>query len=288
MSVVPTRLTRTAAVGLLTALVVAIGGPAYADYDGFSDSPHSEVIQGSDSNNQQAPGQSGSPDSGGTPTSYQPTSSAPYTPPPPPTWEQMMEKDPNVDLSSMPGAVDSCGSNWGGDGWNAQYAQPTPCAPTDDPEPGQPPAPPRVTAAMVVEAARVTAPVNPPHVEPGNESYVNIPNNYWAESPTVNDAVTVLGRTIPLVWTPTGTTWDFGDGGSATGDGVEGADVGAPGAIEHSYARQGDYDISTATTYNLTFVLPGQGAQTVALTAPPSPPVNLPVGEVQTRVDYAS
>ena len=88
---------------------------------------------------------------------------------------------------------------------------------------------------------------------------MNIPNNYWTESPTVHDSVTVLGRTIPLVWTPTGTTWDFGDGASATGDGVEGADVGAPGAIEHSYARQGSYDISTSTTYNLSFVLARPG-----------------------------
>ena len=39
---------------------------------------------------------------------------------------------------------------------------------------------------------------------------------------------------------------------------------------------------STATTYNLSFVLPGQGAQTIALTAPPSPPVTLPVREIQT------
>ena len=58
-----------------------------------------------------------------------------------------------------------------------------------------------------------------------------------------------------------------------------------PGAIEHSYARQGSYDITTATTYNLSFVLPGQGAQTIALTAPPSPPVTLPVREIQTVVD---
>ena len=142
-----------------------------------------------------------------------------------------------------------------------------------------------MTTEMVVEAARLTAPTSPPHVEPGTVSYVNIPNNYWTESPTVRDSVTVVGRTIPLVWTPTGTTWDFGDGASATGDGVQGADVGAPGAIEHSYARQGSYDISTTTTYNLSFVLPGQGAQTISLTAPPSPPVTLPVREIQTVVD---
>ena len=55
---------------------------------------------------------------------------------------------------------------------------------------------------MVIEAARVDAPSNPPHVEPGTVSYVNIPNNYWAEAPTVNDSVTVVGVTIPLGWTP--------------------------------------------------------------------------------------
>ena len=54
---------------------------------------------------------------------------------------------------------------------------------------GQPPAQPQVTTEMVTDAARVTAPVSPPHVEPGTVSYVNIPNNFWTESPTVNDTV---------------------------------------------------------------------------------------------------
>ena len=82
------------------------------------------------------------------------------------------------------------------------------------------------------------------------------------------------------------TTWSFGDGASATGNGVKGADVGAPDALEHSYTRQGSYDISTTTSYDLTFVLPGGGAQTVQLVSPPSPPVTLPVSEIQTRVSY--
>jgi PKD domain len=139
---------------------------------------------------------------------------------------------------------------------------------------------------MVTEAARVVAPTSPPHEEPGTVSYVNIPNNYWTESPTVRDSVTVVGQKIPLVWTPTSTTWDFGDGSTASGDGVEGADVGSPDAIEHSYARQGSYQISTTTTYNLTFMVPGQGAQTIPLTATPSEPVTLPVREIQTLVDF--
>ena len=287
MRVVPTGPHRSAAVGLLVALLVAVAGPAYAGDDGHvsvtPDGDSSVNVTGTDQTHNTSPAQPGTPQSNDTtPTSY--GSSSPASAPPPATWDQMMAGDPNADLSNEPGAVDSCGSNWGGDGWNAQYAQPTPCAPTEE-EPGDPPARPRVTTEMVVEAARLTAPTSPPHVEPGTVSYVNIPNNYWTESPTVNDSVTVVGQTIPLVWTPTGTTWDFGDGASATGDGVEGAKVGSPGAIEHSYARQGSYDISTTTTYNLSFVLPGQGAQTISLTAPPSPPVTLPVREIQTVVD---
>ena len=76
------------------------------------------------------------------------------------------------------------------------------------------------------------------------------------------------------------------DGGSAVGDGIQGADVGALGAIEHAYGRQGSYDITTTTTYDLTFVLPGQGSQTIQLTAPPSSPATLPLREIQTLVSY--
>ena len=119
-----------------------------------------------------------------------------------------------------------------------------------------PPAPPVITTTMVTAAARVVPP-NPPHVEPGTLSYVHIPNNYWTETAAVNDAVTMLGVTIPLRWTPTGTTWNFGDG-RGTGNGIQGADLGAPGAVEHAYRRQGSYDITTTTTYDLTFVMPGR------------------------------
>ncbi len=132
----------------------------------------------------------------------------------------------------------------------------------------------------------VTAPTNPPHVEPGNVSYVNIPNNYWTESPTVHDSVTVVGRrsrSCGLRPARPGTSVTA-RAPPVTGSRAPTSD--APGAIEHSYARQGSYDISTTTTYNLSFVLPGQGAQTIALTAPPSPPVTLPVREIQTLVDF--
>jgi hypothetical protein len=280
MRVVPTSLTRTVAVGALTALAVAIGGPSYA-----GDGPKPNVgvtqtgsntagVQASQTTTQVTPGQSGSSGSSG----YTGSSSS--------------SGDP---ASAFPGVTDPAQQGacnpalYGADGYSYNLALPAPCIQpeqTDEPEGEAPPAPPQVTTEMVTAAARVVAPTSPPHVEPGTVSYVNIPNNYWTESPTVRDSVTVLGQVIPLVWTPTSTTWDFGDGGSATGDGVKGADVGAADAIEHSYARQGSYEISTTTTYNLTFMLPGQGAQTIALTATPSDPVTLPVREIQTLVDF--
>jgi hypothetical protein len=192
-------------------------------------------------------------------------------------------------MSAGPGTGSCDPANYPG-GYSATFAVPSPCIqPTGGgraPQ-AQAPAPPVITTQMVTDAARVTAPTAPPHVEPGNRSYVHIPNNYWTDALTVRNAVIVLGQSIPLTWTPTGTSWDFGDGASAAGNGVEGAALGAPGAIEHAYAGQGSYDITTSTTYNLSFVLPGQGAQTIALTSPPSAPVTLPVGEIQTRVSYA-
>ena len=118
---------------------------------------------------------------------------------------------------------------------------------------------------MVTDAARVTAPTSPPHVEPGNRSYVNIPNNYWTDAPTVRTSVTVLGRRIPLTWAPTSTTWNFGDGGSATGNGVEDAAIGAPGAVEHAYERQGSYDISTTTPTTSPSCCPARAPQTMEL-----------------------
>ena len=267
MSVVSTGAIRATAVGAITALVVASGAPAYADghVTVTPDGPSAAGITGTNGTNQGTPGQGGSAGTGYTGTGS--------------------TSDGGSGTSTSGGGTTvphTCGSYQGST--FVEYACPE--EPAAEPEPGRPPARPQVTTEMVVEAARVTAPANPPHVEPGTVSYVNIPNNSWTESPTVRDSVTVVGQTVPLVWTPTGTSWDFGDGAGATGDGVEGADVGAPGAIEHSYARQGSYDISTSTTYNLSFVVPGQGAQTISLTAPPSPPVTLPVREIQTLVDF--
>jgi len=273
MSVASTGAIRAAAVGALTALVVASGAPAYADdtFGASPDGPSSAGLTGSSSSSSSTPSSSGSSSGGSYSGGSSSTGSSSTTP---------------TGTSSSDGGTTvphTCGSYQGST--FVPYECPEEPA-AEEQQPGQPPAQPQVTTEMVTDAARVTAPVSPPHVEPGTVSYVNIPNNFWTESPTVNDSVTVLGRTIPIVWTPTGTSWDFGDGAGATGNGVEGADVGAPGAIEHSYARQGSYDISTSTTYNLSFVLPGQGPQTISLTAPPSPPVTLTVREIQTLVDF--
>lgn len=284
------------AAALSTLVVVGFSGSARAADDpgpttisagGSTDT--SQSLLGNQGQTQTSAPTQGSTSSGDQGSSNQSASApSPYPPAGPyGTWTDAFPKNPNADLSWMPAAVDACGSTWGGDGWNAQYAVATPCAP-GTPAAEQPPGPPQITTAMVTAAATAVAPTNPPHVEPGLVSYVHVPNNYWADAPTVNNAVTILGVTIPLRWTPVSTTWSFGDGSSATGNGIAGADLGAAGTVEHAYDRQGSYAITTATAYDLTFTIPGQGAQTVQLSSPPSPSVVLPISEIQTRVDYVN
>ena len=150
----------------------------------------------------------------------------------------------------------------------APCIQPATCGPdgigTLHPEDGlcpdgpEAPAAPVITTQMVTEAAKVTAPVSPPHVEPGNRSYVNIPNNYWTDAPHGEHLDHPARAADPAALDADQHHWSFGDGATATGNGVKGADVGAADALEHSYTRQGSYDISTTTNYDLTFVLPGR------------------------------
>ena len=144
---------------------------------------------------------------------------------------------------------------------------------------------PVITPQMVVDAARQVAPEPVAQVQPGNRSYVNVPNNYWSEDTTETIDVNVAGTAISVTFLPTGDTWDFGDGAGATGSGVKDADVGAAGAVEHPYARSGSYSIHVSRTYTVQFTLPG-GPVTVdnAFTIP-GPDTVLPVGEIQTRVD---
>jgi hypothetical protein len=125
-------------------------------------------------------------------------------------------------------------------------------------------------------------------VQPGTRSYVNVPNNYWSEDTAETIDVNVAGTAIAVTFVPTGDTWDFGDGASATGSGTKDADIGAAGAVEHSYASGGSYAIHVSRTYTVRFTIPG-GPVTVdnAFTIP-GPDAALPVGEIQTRVDSAS
>lgn len=262
-------------------------GPTTISAGGTTDT--SQALLGTQGQTHHSPSGPGSTATGTQSSSNQSVSAPSPDPPAGPygTWTDAFPNNPNADLSWMPGAVDTCGSTWGGDGWNAQYAVATPCAP-GAPAAKQPPGPPQITAAMVVAAASTVAPTNPPHVQPGQVSYVHVPNNYWADAPTVSTSLTLLGVVVPLRWTPASTTWSFGDGSAATGDGIAGAEMGTPGTVEHAYERQGSYAITTSTAYDLTFVIPGQAAQTVQLASPPSPAVTLPIREIQTRVDYVN
>jgi hypothetical protein len=146
---------------------------------------------------------------------------------------------------------------------------------------------PVITPQMVTDAAQQVAPKPVAQVQPGNRSYVNIPNNYFTDSAETTVPVTVLGQQIAVTFVPEGDTWDFGDGGSATGSGIQDAAVGQPGAVEHSYAGTGSYAIHVSRTYTVRFTIPG-GPVTVdnAFTVP-GPDTVLPIGEIQTRVDSA-
>ena len=145
---------------------------------------------------------------------------------------------------------------------------------------------PKITQEMVFDQAYAQAPKPTAGVQPGNRSYVNLPNNYYADAPGSTQTVTVLGHPIRIVFTVNQITWDFGDGQSATGKGVENADVGAPGAVEHAYSQQGTYQITASSTVGVQFTLPdGQRIDQPNAFRFTSNAVQLPVGEIQTRVD---
>jgi hypothetical protein len=156
------------------------------------------------------------------------------------------------------------------------------CRGADDPTTEQP----RVTQEMVLDEAYAAAPRPTAQVQPGTRSYVNVPNNYYADAPDSTITVNVLGNPIAVQFTVNEVAWDFGDGATGSGEGVEDADVGAPGSVEHAYTRQGDYTITATSTVGVRFTLPD--GQTVSLPnafSMPGEPVTLPVGEIQTRVD---
>lgn len=159
------------------------------------------------------------------------------------------------------------------------------CRGPDDPVQQQP----QVTQEMVTDAAYAAAPKPTAVVQPGNRSYVNLPNNYYADAEDQTVPVEVLGHQIAVQFTVSDVTWDFGDGTTASGAGVKDADVGAPGAVEHAYSQQGSYAITATSTVGLSFTLPnGQTVNVPGAFEMTSEPVNLPIGEIQTRVDSTS
>ena len=146
---------------------------------------------------------------------------------------------------------------------------------------------PVITPQMVVDAAQQVAPEPVAQVQPGNRSYVNVPNNYWSEDTTETIDVNVAGTPISVTFLPTDDTWDFGDGAGATGSGIKDADVGAAGAVEHPYARSGSYSsTSRAPTRCSSRCRVGRSPSTTRSPSP-GPTPSLPVGEIQTRVDSA-
>lgn len=158
----------------------------------------------------------------------------------------------------------------------------TQCRGADDPSEGGPAV---ITTFMIRDAAQAAAPKAVVRSEPATKSYVNLPTNFYTDDDAVTVDVTVLGISIPITFTPTGATWSFGDGGSGSGSGVKAAAVGAPGAVEHEYAKRGDYEVTVSRTFSAAATLPG--GQTLTLDAPvtsTSAPYELEIGEVQSIV----
>jgi hypothetical protein len=162
----------------------------------------------------------------------------------------------------------------------------TECRGPDEPTKAQP----KVTQEMVLDQAYAAAPHPTAEVQPGNRTFVNVPNNYWADAADKTMTVNVLGHPIAVRFTVNDVSWDFGDGTPAGhGAGVENAEVGAAGAVEHAYATQGSYTITATSTVGVRFTLPnGQTVDLPNAFSMPGEPITLPVGEIQTRVDSTS
>jgi len=145
---------------------------------------------------------------------------------------------------------------------------------------------PEVTQEMVLDEAYAAAPRPNAQVQPGTRSYVNVPNNYYADAADDTVTVNLLGHQIPVRFTVTRVSWDFGDAASGTGKGVKDADVGSAGAVEHAYTQQGSYTITATSQVGISFTLPGGPAVDLPTAfSMEGEAVELPVGEIQTRVD---
>lgn len=145
---------------------------------------------------------------------------------------------------------------------------------------------PTVTRQDVIDAAKASAPAATFSIQPADQSYVNIPNNFYATAPDRTVTVTLFGTAIAVQFTAGRVTWDFGDGSSAEGVGIKNAAVHQAGAVEHAYLVNGQYDVTVTTSYHVAFDLLGQHVED-DLVGATSAPQTLAVGEIQTLVKDA-
>lgn len=156
------------------------------------------------------------------------------------------------------------------------------CRGIDDPDESEPPT---ISLAQIIDAARALAPTPTFVIEPAAKSYVNVPTNFAADVEPVTVNVTLLGITVPVEFTPGDVTWNFGDGRSGSGVGVRNASVGQAGAVEHAYARSGEFDVSLSVGYSVRVIIPT--GDPITLPTPitrTAAPQSLPVGEIQSVV----
>lgn len=158
----------------------------------------------------------------------------------------------------------------------------TECRGGDEPPEGGPEV---ITEWMIQEAAQAVAPETHIVSEPDATSYVNVPNNFWVDTATHSETVTLIGVPITITYRPTAYSWSFGDGASDSGPGIRNARVGQDGAVEHQYRRSGDYDVTATRSFEVTAILPGGDSLTLEVpitsTSAPHP---LTIGEIQSVV----
>jgi hypothetical protein len=145
---------------------------------------------------------------------------------------------------------------------------------------------PTITRQDVIDAAKASAPQATFSIQPADQSYVNVPNNFYAHAPDKTVTVTLFGTAIAVQFTAGKVTWDFGDGSSAEGVGIENAAVHQAGSVEHAYLTDGQYDVTVTTSYHVAFDLLGQHVEE-DLVGATSDPQTLTIGEIQTLVEDA-
>ena len=137
----------------------------------------------------------------------------------------------------------------------------------------------RVTAGMVItEVRKVGFAGSRVHVEPLGGTLVNLDTNFYADPHAFDQAVEVLGQSIPVKATPK-YTWRFGDGARLQTDGP-----GAPypaGDVTHRYKDRGPVVVSVTLNYDTWFRLPGEGWQSAGVVDIAGPATQVQVCEAR-------